>query len=79
MTSETVTFWAPRRLLVVATGNITNAALLALFSEHPDAIVAAFDEVDFCRVETGRAGAARRARSGLKDRYTPDERAVSAT
>ncbi len=38
---------SPRRLLVVATGNITNAALLALFAEHLDAIVAAFDEVDF--------------------------------
>ena len=38
---------SPRRLLVVATGNITNAALLALFGEHLDAIVAAFDEVDF--------------------------------
>jgi predicted nuclease of predicted toxin-antitoxin system len=38
---------SPRRLLVVATGNITNAALLALFSEHLDVIVAAFEEVDF--------------------------------
>lgn len=38
---------SPRRLLVVATGNITNAALLVLFSEHLGAIVAAFDEVDF--------------------------------
>ena len=38
---------SPRRLLVVATGNITNAALLELFSAHLDQIVAAFDEVDF--------------------------------
>lgn len=36
-----------RRLLVVATGNITNNALLALFAEHLDAIVGAFGEVDF--------------------------------
>jgi predicted nuclease of predicted toxin-antitoxin system len=38
---------SPRRILVVATGNITNAALLALFGNHLRAIVAAFDEVDF--------------------------------
>jgi predicted nuclease of predicted toxin-antitoxin system len=38
---------SPRRLLVVAAGNITNAALLALFAEHLDAIVGAFGEVDF--------------------------------
>jgi predicted nuclease of predicted toxin-antitoxin system len=38
---------SPGWLLVVATGNITNAALLALFVAHLDAIVAAFDEVDF--------------------------------
>jgi hypothetical protein len=37
--------------LVVATGNITNDALLALFGEHLDAIVAALDEGDF--VELG--------------------------
>lgn len=38
---------SPRRLLVVATGNITNDALLALFAEHLDVIVAALDEGDF--------------------------------
>lgn len=37
----------PRRLLVVATGNITNTALLDLFGRHLAEIVAAFDEVDF--------------------------------
>lgn len=42
---------SPRRLLVVATGNITNDALLALFGKHLDAIVAALDEGDF--VELG--------------------------
>ncbi len=38
---------SPRRLLVVATGNITNDALLVLFAKHLDAIVAALDEGDF--------------------------------
>ncbi|MGB0101815.1 MAG: DUF5615 family PIN-like protein [Nocardioides sp.] len=38
---------SPRRLLVVATGNITNAALLGLFRTNLAEIVAAFDEVDF--------------------------------
>jgi predicted nuclease of predicted toxin-antitoxin system len=42
---------SPRRLLVVATGNITNNALLALFETHLDAIVAALDEADY--VELG--------------------------
>lgn len=43
---------SPRRLLIVATGNITNAALLSLVQSHLDAITAAFDEADF--VELGR-------------------------
>jgi len=38
-------------LLIVATGDITNAALLALFEANKAAIVGAFDEVDF--VELG--------------------------
>jgi predicted nuclease of predicted toxin-antitoxin system len=38
---------SPRRLLVVATGNITNDALLALFAKYLDAIVAALGEGDF--------------------------------
>ncbi|MGH3844503.1 MAG: DUF5615 family PIN-like protein [Pseudonocardiaceae bacterium] len=42
---------SPRRLLVVATGNITNAALLALFEANLDAIVGALSEADF--VELG--------------------------
>ncbi len=41
----------PRRLLVVATGNIHNNDLLALVSEHLEAITAALDEVAF--VELG--------------------------
>jgi len=43
---------SPRRLLVVATGNITNDALLALFVKNLDVIVAAMDEGDF--VEFGQ-------------------------
>lgn len=34
---------SPQRLLVVATGNITNDALLALFGNHLDAIVTIVD------------------------------------
>lgn len=37
----------PKRLLVVVTGNTTNAALLTLFGAHLPEVVAAFDEVDF--------------------------------
>ena len=42
---------SPRRLLVVATGNITNTELLALFQTNLDAIIAALGEADF--VELG--------------------------
>ncbi|MGH3615378.1 MAG: DUF5615 family PIN-like protein [Pseudonocardia sp.] len=38
---------SPSRLLVVATGNVTNVALLALFRANIDAVVGAFDESDF--------------------------------
>ena len=41
----------PRRLLIVATGNITNSALLALIEGHLEAIGTAFDDADF--VEMG--------------------------
>lgn len=37
----------PARLLVIATGNITNRALLALIDQHLKSIVAALDEVAF--------------------------------
>jgi len=43
---------SPRRLLVVATGNITNAALLALFASAHDAIVEALGEVDFIELRS---------------------------
>jgi predicted nuclease of predicted toxin-antitoxin system len=37
---------SPRQLLVVATGNITNDALLELFELHLDAVAAALDQAD---------------------------------
>ena len=42
---------SPRRLLLVATGNITNTELLALFKDNLDTIVDSFGEADF--VELG--------------------------
>ena len=42
---------SPRRLLVVATGNITNTELLALVQANLDAIIDALGEADF--VELG--------------------------
>ena len=42
---------SPLRLLIVATGNIANDDLIALFDRHLDAIVTALDEVRF--VELG--------------------------
>lgn len=41
----------PRRLLIVATGNIANDDLMALFDRHLDVVVAALNEVRF--VELG--------------------------
>jgi predicted nuclease of predicted toxin-antitoxin system len=38
---------APRRLLVVATGNISNRDLLTLFNDNLDTLVAALDEARF--------------------------------
>jgi predicted nuclease of predicted toxin-antitoxin system len=38
---------SPQRLLIVATGNITNDALLSLFELHLDAIVSALEEAGF--------------------------------
>ncbi|MGH2873108.1 MAG: DUF5615 family PIN-like protein [Solirubrobacteraceae bacterium] len=56
----------PQRLLVVATGNITNDALLSLFEAHLNAIASAFAETDL--VELSRdaltLGAPSHARRG---------------
>lgn len=43
----------PKKVLIVATGNIANRELLALFDEHLEAIVAALDSADL--VELGSA------------------------
>lgn len=51
---------SPRQLLVVATGNITNDALLALFELHLGAIVAAFDEADFVELSQDALALGRR-------------------
>jgi predicted nuclease of predicted toxin-antitoxin system len=45
---------APRRLLVVATGNISNRDLLALFADNLETLVAALGEAKF--VELGTTG-----------------------
>ena len=41
---------SPRQLLVVATGNIANDALLSLFELNLDAIVSAFAEASFVQL-----------------------------
>jgi predicted nuclease of predicted toxin-antitoxin system len=45
---------SPQRLLVVATGNITNKDLLSLFADNLDTVVAALNEARF--VELGSTG-----------------------
>lgn len=44
---------SPRRLLVVATGNITNNDLLSLFELHLEAVVSGFEEADFAELSQG--------------------------
>lgn len=44
----------PRRLLIVATGNVTNDKLLALFSAHLDAIVTGLNEGAFVELDHDR-------------------------
>lgn len=44
----------PRRLLIVATGNIPNNALLALFEENLDAVVTALAEAQFVEIWADR-------------------------
>ena len=55
---------SPRRLLVVATGKITNNDLMALFATNLDTLVAAFDDADF--VEIGPAALVVHRRSPTK-------------
>jgi predicted nuclease of predicted toxin-antitoxin system len=56
--------WSPRRLLLVATGNITNTALLSLFEAHLDAILTALEEADFVELTTGSLVVHRRREGG---------------
>ncbi|MGL5861024.1 MAG: DUF5615 family PIN-like protein [Phycicoccus sp.] len=42
---------SPRRLLVAATGSITNAALLTLFEANLATVITAFDDADFVELE----------------------------
>lgn len=42
---------SPQRLLVVATGNINNTGLLALFERHLDAILTALEDADFVELD----------------------------
>jgi predicted nuclease of predicted toxin-antitoxin system len=51
---------SPRRLLVIATGNISNADLLTLIEEHLDAVVAAFADADFVELRSGELSIHRR-------------------
>ncbi len=51
---------SPRTLLVVATGNMTNDALLSLFERHLDAIVSALDEADFVELSQDALALGRR-------------------
>lgn len=51
---------SPRRLLVVATGNITNDALLSLFELHLDAIVSGLREADFVELSQDALALGRR-------------------
>lgn len=44
----------PGRLLVVATGNITNDDLIALFDRHLDAVVVALEEARFVELAHDR-------------------------
>ncbi len=44
----------PRRLLIVATGNITNNGLLALFDRHLDSVVAALEEARYVELTEDR-------------------------
>jgi predicted nuclease of predicted toxin-antitoxin system len=57
--------FSPLRLMIVATGNISNTYLLTLIKTNLDAIVAAFTEADF--VELGPTAIVVHSRRG--DRY----------
>jgi predicted nuclease of predicted toxin-antitoxin system len=51
---------SPRQLLVVATGNITNTALLSIFELHLDAIVSALEDAGFVELSQDTLALGRR-------------------
>jgi predicted nuclease of predicted toxin-antitoxin system len=51
---------SPRKLLVVAAGNITNDALISLFEFHLNAIVSAVGEADFVELSQDALALGRR-------------------
>jgi predicted nuclease of predicted toxin-antitoxin system len=55
---------SPRRLLVVATGNITNSALLSLVERHLGAIVLAFEDADYVEMSDDSLALGHRADRG---------------
>ncbi|HZE06835.1 MAG TPA: DUF5615 family PIN-like protein [Solirubrobacteraceae bacterium] len=55
---------SPQRLLVVATGNITNDALLSLIATHLHAIISALDQADFVELSQNALSLARRGENG---------------
>jgi hypothetical protein len=68
---------SPRRLLVVATGNITNDGLLALIETHLDAIIAALGEAEFVELSHGAwrsAGTARALKANARSGTGPGMR-----
>ncbi len=52
---------SPRKLLVVATGNVTNDTLLSLFELHLNAIVSALGEADFVELSQDALALGRRS------------------
>jgi len=55
---------SPQRLLIVTTGNITNAALLWLFDAHLDAVARALEEADLVELGAGALVVYRRREDG---------------
>jgi hypothetical protein len=63
---------SPRRLLVIATGNIANSALLALIDQNLDAIVTAHAECDFVELGPDSLFVHPRSDGPLSDRRSLD-------
>jgi predicted nuclease of predicted toxin-antitoxin system len=55
---------SPQRLLIVASGNITNTALLSLLETHLDAITTALGDADFVELGPDSLVAHRRREDG---------------